>query len=311
MTRQLIIGFTGKQEAGKSTAARYLRARYGFEGSNLTDPMDEMLVPLLRRMKVPDAEIARRLSGDMKNVAIPGFDWLTGRKLKQALGLEFRDVVSRPAAEGGTDRGLFHDLWKMDNERHAFIVHEQVRYAHEAALIRRDGGYVYEIVDPDEKREDDHESERIGFEVDARVMNPKTGLDTLHAALDVLMAPLVNDVERIVVKHGEDEPLAAFDDEIDAMLNTHGEEIRTLGDRMDAEGGEMSEVLDDVASEIKGHLGAKAANTADDDQAAYAVDAAERWVTDNVSNSTSDRRIAATYALLGVDGARQRLGVKP
>lgn len=179
-----IIGLTGKLESGKTTAARYLRERHGYEGSNLTDPMDEMLAPLLRRMKVPEHEIQPRLSGDMKGVPIPGYEWLTGRKLKQALGLEFRDAVSRPLPEGGTDRGLFHDLWVADNAHHERIVHEQIRYEFEARLIQRDGGVVYRIVNPDSTSTDEHESEKVDFEVDGEIINPRPTLDPLHAALD-------------------------------------------------------------------------------------------------------------------------------
>lgn len=297
-----IIGLTGKQEAGKTTAARYLRERHGYAGTNLTDPFDEMLAPLLRRMKVPEHEILPRLNGVMKNVPIPGFEWLTGRKLKQALGREFRDAISRPVIGGGTDRGFFHDLWVEENSHHLRIIHEQVRYGFEADLIRRDGGKVYKIFDPNDTREDSHESEQIDFPVDGEISNPKTGLDPLHHALDSLVS---EEPSQIVQDAGEREPLAAFDEEIDDVLNEHGPEIREIADRVDDD---LSEILDDVAAAIKSHLGARAANTASDDQAAYAIDAAERWVTDNVSNSTDDRRIAAVYAFLGAEQARERLG---
>lgn len=300
-----IIGFTGKQEAGKTTAARYLRERHGYAGSNLTDPFDEMLAPLMRRMKVPEHEIMPRLTGNMKNVPIPGFEWLTGRKLKQAIGREFRDAISKPIGDGATDRGFFHDLWMVDNANHPRLIHEQVRYGFEADLIRRDGGVVYKIYDPNDTREDSHESEQIDFDVDGEISNPKTGLGPLHAALDGLMGEYAS---KTIQHSGDAGPLAAFDESIDDALNEHGEEIRKIADRLDAGDDDLSETLDDIASDIKGDLGAVAANTASDDQAEYAIDAAERWVTDNISNSTSDRRVAAVYAHLGAEGARKRIG---
>ena len=298
-----ILGITGKQEAGKSTAARYLRERHGYAGTNLTDPFDEMLTPLLRRMKVPEHEIQPRLTGDMKNTPIPGFEWLTGRKLKQAIGREFRDVISRPTSDGATDRGFFHDLWRVENAHHPRLVHEQVRYGFEAALIQRDGGQVYKVYDPDAKIEDEHESERIDFDVDAEIANPKVGLSGLHAALDALVGEVPNEVGN----DGDAAPLALFDAEIARMLDEHGPEIRTLADRLDGGADDLSETVDDIVCDIKGDLGAKAANSASDDDAEYAIAAAERWVTDNVSNSTSDRRIAGVYAHLGLDQARRRL----
>lgn len=299
-----IIGLTGKQEAGKTTAAKYLRERYGYAGSNLTDPMDEMLTPLMRRMGVPEHEILPRLNGTMKNVPIDGFEWLTGRKLKQAMGREFRDAVSRPYPDGSTDRGFFHDLWKLDNDEHPLLIHEQVRYDFEADLIRRDGGVVYEIYDPEGKHDDPHESEKIGFPVEARISNPKIGLESLHAALDAIM-----DVEPSthVQLADAEEPLAAFDAEVDSMLNNHGPEIRRIADRVD-EDTDLSDEVDDVMADIKGHLGTRAANQASDAEAIYAIEAASAWVTDNISNSTSDRRVAAVYAFLGVQEARVKLG---
>lgn len=302
-----IIGLTGKMEAGKTTAANHLRERHGYAGSNLTDPFDEMLTPLLRRMKVPDHEILPRLNGTMKNVPIPGYEWLTGRKLKQALGREFRDAISQPIEGGGTDRAFFHDLWIEDNSHLPRIIHEQVRYPFEAALIQRDGGVVYEIFDPNNTRQDDHESEQIGFPVDARISNPKTGLEHLHQTLDALVG---EDASAMVQHEGAPEPLAVFDVGIDTALNVHGDEIRSIADRLDAGDEDISETLDEIAADIKGHLGSAAANTAADDQAEYAIEAAERWVTDNVSNSTSDRRVAAAFAFLGADQASNRIGNK-
>lgn len=300
-----ILAFTGKQEAGKSTAARYLRERHGYAGTNLTDPFDEMLAPLLRRMNVPEHEIMPRLTGGMKNTPIPGFEWLTGRKLKQAIGLEFRDAISRPTPDGGTDRGFFHDLWMAENAHQPLLVHEQVRYGFEADLIRRDGGVVYRVYDPNDTRQDSHESERIDFPTDGDIANPKTGLTPLHAALD----RIVGEYPSEHIQHpGDPAPLAVFDNDIARALDDHGDEIRAIADRADEGDDDLSETLDDVANEIKGHLGASAANTATGENAEYAIDAAEHWVTDNVSNSTSDRRVAAVYALLGREAALVRLG---
>jgi len=79
---------------------------------------------------------------------------------------------------------------------------------------------------------------------------------------------------------------------------------------IDEEDGRRSETLDDIISEAKGELGAKAANTAGDDEAEVAIETVERWITNNVYNSTTDRRVAAAYALLGREAARDRLGLE-
>lgn len=103
--------------------------------------------------------------------------------------------------------------------------------------------------------------------------------------------------------------IAGYDQSISDHLNTHGEEIREAADMIDDEDGDRSETLDDIISEAKGEIGAKAANTVGDDEAENAIETAERWITNNVSNSTTDRRVAAAYALLGREAARDRLGL--
>lgn len=308
MIKQLLIGLAGKKGSGKSTAARHLRERYGFAGTNLTDPMDEMLTPLLRRMGVPEEEILPRLAGEMKNEPIPGYEWLSGRRLKQALGREFRDAVSRHV-EGVSDRRFFHDLWKAENAHHPRLIHEQVRYPHERELIGQDGGHVYKIFDPDEKGGDDHESERIDFDTDGDIPNPKTGVEGLHARLDALMADLIDEEPSPVVLHAQDEsPVRTFEDSIDQALNEHGDEIRAVADHADVDE-TLSALVDRIGSEISAHLAKSAADAAGDD-AAIAAEAASAWVAENVTQSTSDRRVAAVYAHLGLEGARARLGVE-
>ena len=105
------------------------------------------------------------------------------------------------------------------------------------------------------------------------------------------------------------EPIGDFDQSISDHLNTHGEEIREAADMIDDEDGDRSDTLDDIIGDIKSHLGAKAANTVGDDEAEDAIETAERWTTNNVSNSTTDRRVAAAYAMLGREAARERLGL--
>lgn len=204
---QIIIGFAGNMHSGKSEAADYLRQAYGFEGSNITDPMDEALAPLMRRLGVAADEVMPRLNGKMKNDPIPGFDWLSGRKLKQAIGREFRDAVSQPdeASETKTDRGFFHDIWLRENKHHDRLVHGSVRYPFEAELLRRDGGRVYRLVDPNDDQNHDHESENTDFETDGIILNPKTGLHNLHAALDAIMVEL--GIEKVEADKGDRDPL--------------------------------------------------------------------------------------------------------
>jgi hypothetical protein len=188
-----LIAFAGKAGTGKTTAAAHLRRVHGYAGTPITDPMDEMLRPLLARMGVAADEIDRRLKGDMKNDPLPNHPWLTGRRMKQAVGLEFRDAVSRPDAQGNSSRTFFLDMNDADDADVPHRVNESVRYAFEADQIRAQGGIVIMLVDPDDVGADPHgidahESERLDFEVDATIENPKTGTAPLFAALDDLVA---------------------------------------------------------------------------------------------------------------------------
>lgn len=101
--------------------------------------------------------------------------------------------------------------------------------------------------------------------------------------------------------------IANFDDEIARLLaGGYGGEIRKLADVVDnAE--PLSHELDDIAEELKGHLGSKAMNQVDEEEADDALDTVDDWVANNVSNSSTSRRIAAAYALLGREEARRRL----
>lgn len=103
-----------------------------------------------------------------------------------------------------------------------------------------------------------------------------------------------------------------FNDEIAMAINSHGDEIQSIADLIYAETDEteadLSEILDDIANEIKGQLGTQAANNTNDDNAGNNIFIAEVWVANNICNSTNVRRVAAAYAFLGSEEARQRLG---
>lgn len=315
MTLPAIIALAGRQEAGKTTIANYLMERHGYAGSAITDPMDEMAAPLLRRMKVAEHEIGPRLTGAMKNVPIPGYEWLTGRRIKQAIGLQLRDALGRPGPDGAPTRTLFQDLWMDDNAHHARIVHQSVRYPFEAEDMRARGAFVVMVVDPNAALNDAHESERMDFAVDAVIENPKTGTESLFRRIDAMLetwkaAPRPdaddggeNDADDIAAT----DPLTSFEEGIDQAINIHGPEIRAYADRLDADDNELSEIVDDLCADIKTSLGAAAANHTSDENAEAAIEAVSRRITETVTNSTSDRRIAAVFAQFGADVARASL----
>jgi hypothetical protein len=280
-----LIGLTGKMESGKSTAAAYLREKYGYRGTALTDPMDEMLRPLLLRMKVPEEEISRRLSGDMKNTPIPGWEWLTGRKLKQAIGREFRDVVSRPNDNGGTDKGLFHDLWIEENEENQYKIHEQIRYDFEADLIRRDGGIVIEIYDPNHQGTDEHESEQINFPVDYRIENTKDGYDAFYAKIDDFMAWEPDEIEIYLNK-------------VDCILAKDRDTREGLQEILERSY-RISDEVEACLDEIIGHFSALKANQVSEEDADETIDMTEKKLIESIRNVSNERMLAACFAFYG------------
>lgn len=104
--------------------------------------------------------------------------------------------------------------------------------------------------------------------------------------------------------------LDLLDDEISDVLTKHGDEIRAIADAADGDD-DLSEKLDDIANDAKGHYGAKAANEQTDADAETAIEVVENWIAGEVVNSTADRRVALAYVMLGRTEARQRLGQDP
>jgi len=194
-----LIGLTGRKYAGKTEAAKYLEARYGYTGTAITDPMVEMAVPLLRHMGIADEEeINDRLQpwGKRKDDPIAGFPWLTGRKILQSIGRDTRDVLSRPVASSasvnshGTDGRLFYDLWLYRNASSPRLVNQSVRYPFEGDIIRASGGIVWRIVNPDDKTpQDNHPSESQDWEVDRTIVAPHSlGVPYLHDQIEAALS---------------------------------------------------------------------------------------------------------------------------
>lgn len=73
--------------------------------------------------------------------------------------------------------------------------------------------------------------------------------------------------------------------------------------------GEVDEVLDDYAEDLKSSVGADAANAAGEDEDAQetAITYAEDWVTDHVSNGSLEDRIAAVLWLEGCEAGEATL----
>lgn len=95
--------------------------------------------------------------------------------------------------------------------------------------------------------------------------------------------------------------VAAFAEKFDLFKAENRGLLADLETAIEEHLDEVAEVLDDYAADLKSSLGADAANESGDDEDAQesAITAAEKWVTDNVSNSSLEDRIAAVLWLEG------------
>lgn len=144
----LIIGLTGAAGAGKSTIGRYLEDEYGFVTAAFADPLKEALASWLDDLGVRHDVLHR---ADLKDATIPQLaalgPELCARRLMQAIGDAGRGIsphwwVAITAARLGLDHGASRDNCAV----HDRIVLTDVRFAEEAALVRRHGGHVVRVV---------------------------------------------------------------------------------------------------------------------------------------------------------------------
>jgi len=146
----MIIGFTGKKQSGKSTAASFL-VDQGYTKHSFADPLRDMANVLLAALGFSEADIKHYY--DFKENPILGIN-TSMRYLLQTMGTEW---------------GRSHidsDLWvKCEQARleklfpEERIVYDDVRFENEAALIRSYGGLIVHVKRPGWQQDDEHVSE--------------------------------------------------------------------------------------------------------------------------------------------------------
>ena len=151
----MIIGFTGRKQSGKSTAASAL-VQLGYEKRSFAEPLRSMTNELLLALGLSTAEIVACHTSKEEVIHPIG---VSMRHLLQTLGTDWGRALIDP------------DLWiKCEQERleqvpvEAHLVYDDVRFENEAALIRAHGGLIVHIRRAGLPAADAHASE-AGIEV--------------------------------------------------------------------------------------------------------------------------------------------------
>jgi hypothetical protein len=169
----MIIGFTGQKGSGKDTAA----LTYIGEGYSLVrfaDPLKNMLRRLYFDAGLESVEVERRIEGDLKELPCHILSGKSPRHAMQTLGTEWRDLIGRE---------LWSNIAKFSLIEEAHVVVPDVRFKHEANLIRSLGGTVLRVDRPN-LPSDGHisETEMLEIETSFTFVND-TSIARLHHAV--------------------------------------------------------------------------------------------------------------------------------
>jgi hypothetical protein len=134
-----IIGLVGPAGSGKSTLADMLEDKAGYNRTSFSAPIKDMLLALLRYQGADDKTAGRMLWGDLKEIATPLFGGASPRRAMQTLGTEWRDTLSRD---------LWIKIWGAKTLGTPRVVVEDMRYQHEAKVVRALGGTVVTVRRP-------------------------------------------------------------------------------------------------------------------------------------------------------------------
>ncbi|MFZ3481834.1 hypothetical protein [Sphingomonas sp. 3-13AW] len=184
-----VISLTGVGQVGKSEVANYLRERYGYGGDHINEPMVAMAIPLLERMGCSRSDAVARLTTERKAEPIPGYEWLSGRKVLQAVGYDLRNALGRTTSSetGAVDAHFFLDMWERRHSHFERLVNESARYPVEINWTDNRGGVVILVDAPGAVAANSHVSETKSLPHDYLLVNEFDGLGKLHAKVDAIV----------------------------------------------------------------------------------------------------------------------------
>ena len=181
-----LIGVSGKKGSGKDTVGAYLVENYGFERMAFADPLKEACCQLFGF----DDE---QLYGDKKETPDPRWGDVTPRKVLQLVGTELLQTqLNRLIPElGGNIFSKRLELGLPDLDKYPIVITD-VRFDDEVPIIKRNGGFIIEVVRPSQEREGDpslssHSSEKGLSPKNIDLVIENTGsLSHLYSKIDAL-----------------------------------------------------------------------------------------------------------------------------
>lgn len=169
----MLIGLVGEKGSGKDAFASFLP---GFTNVKFATPLKNMLLSL-------PGITTEHIEGSLKEVPCDLLAGRTPRHAMQTLGTEWRDMMGRT---------LWSDMQrpriKYLLEKGRPVVVSDVRFHHEADVIRELGGYLVRIIRNTEAVASDHLSEMEMSEilVDTSIYNTGTLEDLKNISYDFL-----------------------------------------------------------------------------------------------------------------------------
>lgn len=134
------LGLSGFAQSGKTTAALYIKSRFGFRRKHIAEPLRAMLAVLLKANGYNDVDITDILEGSRKDGWIIPELGVTSRHLQITLGTEWGRSHISP--------NVWSNTWVRSTQPGEKVMNDSVRFPNEEDAIRDMGGITILIDRP-------------------------------------------------------------------------------------------------------------------------------------------------------------------
>lgn len=156
-----IIGIVGLKSSGKSTCAEYMVRNYNYHEFAFANPLKKICKILF---SLTDSDVHRNKEQINPNWGI------TNREILQKFGTDVcRDLL--PKVFPQITKSVWITIMEKNIKEYEDIIISDVRYPDEAKFIKDNNGIILEIVRPELKNDDLHQSETQKIESDFKITN--------------------------------------------------------------------------------------------------------------------------------------------